>query len=234
MTKPRKRHRQQSFRFRTWGGHRDGAGRKQVNERKSQPHRTRPAIRPWYAVHVSLRIAAELMRLRRRTAYEIIHHAMRVVLRRTDFRIVHASIQANHVHLLVEAESKQALARGVQAFAITAARRLNQVESKLRGVKRRGPAFPDRYFLEVISNPRKARNTLSYVLNNWRHHKEDRASGVRHWRLDKYSSAISFTDWEEQLRWVRPVDYDPLPVCRAQTWLLREGWKRAGPISLYE
>ena len=234
MAKPRKRHLQQSFQFRTWGGHRDGAGRKQVNERKSQPHRTRPPIRPSYAVHVSLRIAAELMRLRRRAAYQIVHHAMRVVLRRSDFWIVHASIQANHLHLLVEANSAMALARGIQAFSISAARRLNQAEANRTGVTRRGPAFPDRYHAEIITNPRQVRHALAYVLNNWRKHKEDRSPATRRWLVDKYSSAVSFTGWAEHSRWLIPADYDPLPVCTPATWLLREGWKRYAPISIYE
>src|SRR5262245_9973130 len=167
MPKPRKRHAQQRLVFRTWGGKRKGAGRKQVNERKSQPHRVRPPLSAASALHVTLRTARELTRLRRRDAYQIIRKAMQGVLRRTDFRIVHASIQANHLHLLVEADSKQALAKGIQAFAISAARRLNEAEAELRGVTRRGPAFPDRYYAELITNPRQARNSLSYVLNNW-------------------------------------------------------------------
>jgi REP element-mobilizing transposase RayT len=232
MAKVRKKHVQRSFKFRTWGGKRAGAGRKQVNERKSQPHRTRPPVRPNEAVHVSMRVAPELSRLRRRDGYHAVRKAMQVVLPRTDFRIVHASIQANHVHLLAEAESKDALARGVQAFQISAARKLNQAESARRGRVRRGPVFPDRYHAEVISTPRQARHALAYVMNNWRRHKEDRAPHARQWILDPYSSAISFKGWTER-SWDPPASYDPLPVCAPQTWLLREGWKRAGPIGVF-
>jgi REP element-mobilizing transposase RayT len=234
MARARKRHVQQTLDLRTWGGYREGAGRKQVNERKSEPHRVRPHITQANAIHVVLRSAPELTRLRRMDAFKIVRKAMLVVLTRTDFRIVHVSIQANHVHLLIEADSKQALAKGVQAFAISAARRLNAAEASVRGVRRRGPAFPDRYHAEVIVHPRRARNCLSYVLNNWRHHKEDRASSVRHWKLDKYSSAISFMGWLELEPWTVPEGYEPLPVVKPQSWLLREGWKRAGPISIYE
>jgi len=230
----RKRHVQQTFEFRTWGGQRDGAGRKQVNERKSEAHRTRLELTRHHAAHVVLRSAPELARLRRADAYKIIRKAMQVVLRRTDFRIVHVSIQANHIHLLVEGESQYAVARGVQAFAISAARRLNKAEAAVRGTARRGPAFPDRYHIKIIKNPRQVRNELSYVLNNWRRHKEDRSPAVRHWRLDKYSSAISFPGWAERSAWSIPADYEPLPVCQPTTWLLREGWKLHAAISVYE
>ena len=49
--------------------------------------------------------------------------------RREDCRIVHLSIQGNHVHLLVEAENRMALARGMQAFEISAAKHINAAVS---------------------------------------------------------------------------------------------------------
>ncbi len=161
---------------------------------------------------------------------------MTVVLARTDFRIVHASIQANHVHLVVEADSKLGLARGMQGFQISAAKRLNQIDTDRRGSVRRGPVFVDPYHAEALTSPTRARRALAYVLNNWRRHKEDLASQTtRSWLLDRYSSAILFAGWKEHSRWIVPDDYDPLPVVSPQTWLLREGWKRGGgSISVYE
>jgi hypothetical protein len=94
--------------------------------------------------------------------------------------------------------------------------------------------FPDRYHVEVVTTPTHARHTLAYVLNNWRRHKEDRAQGTRTWLLDNYSSAIRFTGWAEQTSWPVPDGYEPLPVCAPQSWLLREGWKLGGAISIYE
>src|SRR5690349_2865480 len=94
---------QQAFEFRTWGGKRKGAGRKQVNARRSQPHRKRPEITSKMAVLVTLRVVEDLRRMRRMDAYKALRKALLVVLARADFRIVHQSIQANHVHLLVEA-----------------------------------------------------------------------------------------------------------------------------------
>ena len=107
-------------------------------------------------IHVSLRVAEDVSRLRRRDAYRAIRKAMQVVLGRADFRIVHASIQANHVHLLVEASDKVALARGLQAFQISAAKWLNKAELGHTGRARRGPAFPDRYHARFRSRRRRA------------------------------------------------------------------------------
>ena len=235
MARTRTRHVQQDFVFRTWGGTRTGAGRKQVNATRSQPHRVRVEVRDNQAVHVTLRVAPYVRRLRRLDAYRAIRRAMRVVLARNDFRIVHVSIQGNHVHLVLEAGSKLALARGMQAFQISAARRLNRVTLDDDGRPRRGPVFADRYHAEIVTTPTHARHTLSYVLNNWRKHKEDRAPSAREWLVDKYSSAISFAGWAEAYNWIVPADHEPLPVARPESWLLREGWKLGGgPISIYE
>jgi REP element-mobilizing transposase RayT len=220
--------------FRTWGGKRKGAGRKQINACKSQPHRRRPQVTANVALHVTLRVARDVRRMRRMDAYRAIRKAMVVVLARTDFRIVHASIQGNHVHLVAEASSANALARGMQAFQTSAARRLNHIDTDRRGRVRRGPVFPDRYHLEVVTTPTHARHTLSYVLNNWRRHEEDRNPVGEHWLVDRYSSAVAFDGWTERLNWIIPADYDPLPVARPESWLLREGWKLGGTISIYE
>jgi REP element-mobilizing transposase RayT len=230
----RQRAGQQAFEFRTWGGKRKGAGRKQVNEHKSQPHRVRPEITSRMAVLVTLRVVENVRRMRRMDAYKALRKALQVVLARTNFRVVHQSIQANHIHLVVEAENKVALARGMQAFQTSAARRLNQVDIDDSGKARTGQVFIDRYHMEVVTTPTHARHALAYVLNNWRRHKEDRAPRTRTWSLDKYSSAISFTGWAERSEWLVPADHDPLPVSSPQSWLLREGWKLGGAISIYE
>jgi REP element-mobilizing transposase RayT len=157
----RRRSAQQTLEFRTWGGKRKGAGRKQVNERKSQPHRVRPEITSRMAVLVTLRVVPNVRRMRRMDAYKALRKALFVVLTRTDFRVVHNSIQGNHIHLLVEAEDKHALARGMQAFQTSAARRLNQVDVDDSGKVRSGQVFVDRYHMEVVTTPTHARHTLA-------------------------------------------------------------------------
>ena len=151
------------------------------------------------------------------------------------FRIVHISLQRNHVHLLLEAEDKAALSRGMQGFLISAARHINTALGE-GARRRRGKVFADRYHVEVITTPTRARHAISYTLSNWRKHGEDRAGLPGTWLVDPFSSGISFPDWAELAGtpWMWPIreTYDPLMVRRPQTWLLREGWKQAGsPIS---
>jgi REP element-mobilizing transposase RayT len=222
--------------FRTRGGKRPGAGRKPRGPRPSERHRARPVHDARRPVHVVLRVVRDVGSLRRRHAYRAFREATLVAARREDFRIVHLSLQRTHVHLIVEAHDKRALAVGMQGFQISAAKQLNHALAAVRGgAARRGTVFPDRYHAEPIGSPRQARHAVNYVLNNWRRHGEDAVGLARRWRLDPFSSALAFPDWveraDEPMMWRGPPTYDPLLVRRATTWLLREGWKRAGSIS---
>ena len=207
------------------GGARPGAGRKKSKERSDPPHRVRPPHRRWEPVHVALRTVEGVPRLRRRKVFEAVRRAFRVIAARAAFRIVHLSLQQNHLHLLVEANDRESLSRGMQSFEISLARRIN------RACERRGKLFAHRYHATAIRSPRQARNALAYVLNNWRHHREDRGTGAA---LDRFSSAIAFDGWIGSTWFAVPADYTPLPVAAAETWLLTVGWRRHAAISWLE
>src|SRR5512140_1370533 len=91
------------------GGKRRGAGRPPKGKRAGAPHKARPFLAARYPVHVVLRVVREVGNLRRRCVYQAIREATLTTARREDFRIVHVSIQRTHVHLLVEADRKEAL-----------------------------------------------------------------------------------------------------------------------------
>jgi REP element-mobilizing transposase RayT len=225
--------------FKPRGGKRRGAGRPPKRPRAGSPHEKRPVLHARFPVHVTLRVVAAVGKLRRRCVYQAIREATLTTARRENFRIIQLSIQHDHVHLIVEAADKQALAAGMQGFQISAAKHLNAAISKGKpGPRRRGTVFPDRYHAEIITSPTQARHALSYVVNNWRKHGEDQRGPAATWKLDWFSSAITFPGWveygDEAFLWRGPPTYDPLVVYQPRTWLLREGWKRVGPISCHD
>lgn len=147
----------------------------------------------------------------------------RVALRARDvevFRVVHLSIQSNHVHFLVEGEDATAISRGMQRFLSMVAKAINKM------LGRRGKVFTHRYHRVDITSPRQMRGALAYVLNNWRRHREDvNTVGAENELLDPYSTAWAFDGWcdlDEIPKWGR------LPSARPRSWLLRVGWRRAG------
>src|SRR5438552_11721605 len=78
------------------------------------------------------------------------------------FRVVHFSIQDDHLHLIVEAEDRAALTRGLRGLAVRSARAVN------RALGRRGPVCSDRYHARPLTSPRAVRIALVYVLLNRR------------------------------------------------------------------
>jgi len=257
VVRPRKRHVQQDLRFPDKNGQNRGRrkgdkrgkkpGRKPKGQRAGSPHTTRPELKPRFPVHVVLRVHPEVGSLRKRHMYRALRAAtITAALRELNFaedgafRIVHISIQRTHVHLIVEADDKRALSSGMQGFQISAAKHINRAYSERAGLerRRRGSVFPDRFHQEIIESPRQARHALSYVLNNWRKHREDRGQPARGWNVDPFSTGVLFAGWKERadapLVWRWRETYDPLVVYLPQTWLLCDGWRKHGRIAFDE
>jgi len=218
----------------TRGGRRKGAGRPPRGPRSSERHKARPVHDRRHPVHVTLRVVADVASLRRRDMYLQLREATIVTARREDFRIVHLSIQRNHLHLLVEADHKEALSRGMQGFSISAARRVNAAITARTGVRRSGKVVADRFHARPLTSPRAVRHALAYVLNNYRRHGEDRAGVARTWKADPFSSGPLFFGWKElegsPVLWPLRPTYQPLIVLRPQTWLLAKGWQHHHPL----
>ena len=161
-----------------------------------------------------------------------------IVALREDFRIVYLSIQRNHIHLIAEAAGKKALAQGMQSFAISAAKQINRVLTIRLGERRRGAVFADRYHSRALTSPRAVRNAIAYVLNNWRHHEEDRASFAERWKVDPFSNGADFVWWKERehspLLYATPKTYLGMFTWLPKTWLLKVGWLKHGLISIHE
>ncbi len=95
-----------------------------------------------------------------------------------------------------------------------------------------GKVFEFRYHDTRITTPRQARNTLSYVLNNWRKHVQDVSNGRLSRRaLDPYASGRALGAWSTTVETDGP---SILPVSPARTSLLRTDWLRFGRLDPYE
>ena len=186
------------------------------------PHRRRAEHKGRNPVHLTLRGARGIPSLRE----QVIFFEMRRALARTArawFRVVQFSVQANHVHLLVEADDKASLSRGVMGVAIRMARAVNRV------LERRGNVWSDRYHSRALKTPREVRNGIVYVLMNRQKH-ASKATG-----LDPCSSGSLFDGWKVPPSLAPPREsIERNSVEPPTTWLLRSGWKRHGLIGLDE
>jgi hypothetical protein len=121
-----------------WGGRRPGAGRKR-SPRGGIPHLRRVAFPERHPSQVTLRVRAGLPSLRAARLVRELERSLREIRARHDFRVVHYSVQSNHVHLLVEAREATARGRGMKSVGARLARAVNRIFG------RRGPVLADRY-----------------------------------------------------------------------------------------
>ncbi|MEM6558606.1 MAG: transposase [Myxococcota bacterium] len=150
-------------------------------------------------VHVTLKVLDDVLSLRRKKAYKTIRSCFAKAEKR-DFQVVRHSVQGDHVHVIVEAASKRALARGMQGLNIRLAKRLNTLFG------RTGRFFADRYHSRLLRTPREVCRVIQYLLNNRAKHR--REAGLT--KLSPHDPCTSQTH-----------DVEP------RTWLLEVGWMNA-------
>ncbi|HEY3358468.1 MAG TPA: transposase, partial [Polyangia bacterium] len=168
----------------TWGGRRARAGRK-PGPRPCVLHRGRPEHVARHPTHITLRARAGLPSLRAPNLCAVIERAI-AAANRSDGRVVHYSVQGDHVHLIIEAHDERALSSAVRRVAIRVALAVNRL------LARRGPVWGDRYHRRDLTTPREVRNALVYVLCNARKHGRPVAD------LDPCSSARWFDGWRRR------------------------------------
>ena len=180
-------------------------------------HRTRAVHKYWNPLHVTMRAQRGLPSFRAQTLFAAFERAVRRT-RRDDFRVVEFSVQDDHLHLIIEADDSDALARGMKSFSVRANRLFNAAHG--RG---RGPVWADRYHRRDLTSARQVRNAIIYCLQNYKKHQGVR-SGMP--RIDPCSSARWFTGWTA----IRQHDDGPRPSDVARTVLLRTAWQKHGLI----
>jgi REP element-mobilizing transposase RayT len=195
---------QLEFKIKTWGGKRRRAGRKTNEKRKRVTHRARASVTSGCGVHVTLRVREGVWSLRGTRAFAVLSRCFERAKDRFGFRLIHFSVQGNHLHLLVEARDNQALARGVQGLAVRIAKGLNKL------MERSGPVFADHFHSRVLRTPTEAARARGYVLNNFAHHAAKWSAPVDVTEPDPLSSAVA----------------GPALVVQPRTWLMSVGWLR--------
>lgn len=171
-----------------------------------------------HPVHVTLRAHRLVPWLRSQRIAKAVAGAI-AKASRAGFRVLHFSVQSNHVHLLVEAGDRTHLSRGMQALAIRLARQIN------RRLGRKGAVWGERYHARALRTPREVRHGLVYVLMNHKKHCRNPSA------IDPWSSARWFAGWapraSSSLRSLPSLHDDPV-IATPRSWLARNGWRRHG------
>ena len=198
--------RQRQFEFHTWGGRRAGSGRKPAGKTAGVAHAPRPVFARTLPVHVTFRIRKGVWNLRGK-AYRTVERAIGDGANRFGARILRFSVQGNHIHMLIEADDRDALMRSCRGLSIRIAKRLN----KLMG--RSGRVLGDRYHTRVLRTPTEVKRAIEYIRDNYKKHYHPDA---------KYAFIDPCSSDSPDLRIVLPT---------ATSWLARTGWHRGKPPS---
>lgn len=209
------------------GGRRAGAGRKPKGARPLVGHRPRAVVAARHPVLVTVKLREHLPRLRRAPEHTVLRAAFVAAKARAGCQLAHYAILNDHLHLLLEADDRDALRSGLQGLLIRIARALN----KLWG--RRGKVFADRYHDRVLASPREVRNALVYVLANAQKHAAAGRQVLVPQAIDTFSSAPWFDGFRTPVTVRSAAAVEP-PVVPPRTWLLRVGWRRHGLLGLGE
>jgi REP-associated tyrosine transposase len=110
-------------------------------------------------------------------------------------------VLGNHIHLVVEADSHEALSRGMQGLNVPHREGLEPPVMKTRG-----SVLGDHYHARLLVTPTELVNAIAYVFGNAAHHYGGDGAD------DPFSSAA--------------CDRARL-LARPESWLLRVGWRRA-------
>ena len=169
-----------------------------------------------------LRVRDGLPSLRRLGFIREIRKSFSAASERGDFRLVHYSVQSDHVHLIVEASDQDALGRGMKAINARIARAVQRVFDVC------GRVLSGSYHAHLLKTPRQVYRAIAYVLMNTRKHfmqKPGRAP--RQVQLDPASSARWFEGFARQLSADRTGSCE---VSHPRSWLLGRGWRKHGLI----
>lgn len=171
-------------------------------------------------MHVTMRRVPNLPSFRQQRVGELVLRQMRR-LNDDSFQIVHFSIQANHLHFVMEASDRETVIRKIQGLMVSFAKRLNVMLGK-----RRGKVWADRYFRRDVVTAREMSAVLRYVFNNAKKHGELPPDAIV---LDPYSTAWTFDGWDVDIPKPKNADHWPRPTPR--TRLLEKDWITSGLLS---
>jgi REP element-mobilizing transposase RayT len=127
-------------------------------------HTERPLITKPTSLHLTVKILRTKANLKNKMVLSILKRSI-MNARKMGLRVIHYSLEYDHVHFLIEAENNIIFGKGMQAFGVTFSKALN----RLRKIK--GAVYKHRYHFRKIAGARQLKNVLNYIFNNGIKHK---------------------------------------------------------------
>lgn len=181
------------------GGRRPGSGRKRLHS-KGVAHRVREKVSHRTPLHINFKYKTLI---RNKLCLKLLKRAI-MNARSHGLRIVHFSLQSNHVHLIIETENNSILSKGMRSLTVTFA----------KGIKK-GKVQLERYHLHVLRSIAEAKNATRYVLFNKQKHEKGTYS-----KIDEYSSILMLDYTLELIRKFARTRKMTLYIGKGEVWSL--------------
>ncbi|MDD4973652.1 MAG: transposase [Bacteriovorax sp.] len=127
-------------------------------------HTSRPHLSKACSLHLTVKIKKIKAELKNKSVLSILKRAI-LNARKQGLKVIHYSLEYDHVHLLIEADNNHILSKGMQSFGVTISKAINRMR------KLKGGVYKHRYHFRKISSPRQLKNVLNYIFNNGIKHK---------------------------------------------------------------
>ena len=141
-------------------------------------HISRERIKKTSALHLTIKVRSNKASIQTKKILKALHHAIKRA-RLKKLRVIHYTLEYNHLHLLVEAVDNKVLHSGMQALGISLAKAINRIKCKKGGV------YKNRYHFRKLNSRRELKNALHYIFRNGMKHK--RSASL----IDPYNSLVA-------------------------------------------
>ncbi len=167
-----------------------GAGRPAIHD-KGIRHIKRDEIRRPMPLHLTIKLNKAQIQSK-----DILRHLKHAILRarKMGLKIIHYSLEHNHVHLYTECDSNLILTKSMKAFGVSFAKRINA------HFKTRGQVYRTRFHMRILRSASAVKNVINYILKNGMKH------GRSHSFFDPYNTTFVIHDYRilgAKLNWAQ-------------------------------
>jgi REP element-mobilizing transposase RayT len=141
-------------------------------------HISREKISKPSALHLTIKVRENKADIKNKRILKALHHAIKRA-RLQNMKVLHYTLEYNHLHILVEVSNNKILHKGMQALGISLSKAINKIKNL------KGTVYKHRYHFRKLNSRREMKNALLYIFKNGMKHK--RACSL----IDPYNSFVA-------------------------------------------
>lgn len=134
------------------------AGRKAFHDPGIR-HTARPVLTKPSSLHLTIKVQKIKADIKNKMILTMLKKAI-LNARRMGLKVIHYSLEYDHVHLLIEADNNVILGKGMQSLGVTLSKAINRTK------RIKGRVYKHRYHFRKINSARELKNVMFYIFNN--------------------------------------------------------------------